>query len=155
MVSKAAIDAHTGASIHVQAERLGTAHAVLAAEAALSAASGDVVVLYADTPFICEATLKRMQGADADVVILGFQADEPGGYGRLVVEDGALSRIVEAKDATADELSITFCNSGVVWADAQVLLSLLREVGNDNAKGEYYLTDIVEIASQRGLRDHL
>ncbi len=150
-VAAAAQKAHLDVIIHTQAERLGTAHGVLAAEPALSAASGGVFVLYADTPFISEATLQRMQASDADVVILGFHAAEPGGYGRLLVEHGVLNRIVEAKEAIPEELAITFCNSGVVWADAQVLLSLLKEVGNDNAKGEYYLTDIVEIATARGL----
>ena len=153
-VSAAALVAAPGATIHEQTERLGTAHAVLAAEDALVEAKGDAVVLYADTPMISAGTLDRMRQTKADgadVVILGFHAADPGGYGRLIVENGALTRIVEAKEATPEELSITFCNSGVVWSDAQILLSLLREVGNDNAKGEYYLTDIVEIANARGL----
>lgn len=153
-VSAAALAAAPGATIHEQTERLGTAHAVLAAEAALDQATGDAVVLYADTPMISAETLAQMRqtrAGGADVVILGFHAADPGGYGRLIVEGGALARIVEAKEATPDELAISFCNSGVVWADAKTLLSLLKDVGNDNAKGEYYLTDIVEIANQRGL----
>lgn len=153
-VSAAALAGAPSASIHEQTERLGTAHAVLAAEDALAKAVGDAVVLYADTPMISEETLdqmRRTKADGADVVILGFHAADPGGYGRLIVENGALIRIVEAKEASRDELAITFCNSGVVWSDAQTLLSLLKDVGNDNAKGEYYLTDIVEIANKRGL----
>ena len=139
------------ASLHIQTERLGTAHAVLAAQDALAKAAGDAVILYADTPFVSESSLQKMQAARADVVILGFRAAVPGGYGRLVVEGGALTKIVEAKEASPEELAIDFCNSGVVWAKAKTLLSLLRDVNNDNAKGEYYLTDIVEIANARGL----
>ncbi len=153
-VSTAALAAAPNATIHEQTERLGTAHAVLAAETALAEATGDAVVLYADTPMISAGTLdwmRRTKANGADVVILGFHAANPGGYGRLIVENGVLTKIVEAKEATPEQLDITFCNSGVVWSDAQTLLSLLREVGNDNAKGEYYLTDIVEIANERGL----
>lgn len=153
-VSAAALAAAPGATIHKQAERLGTAHAVLAAEDALAEAAGDAVVLYADTPMISAETLdqmRRTKADGADVVILGFHAADPGGYGRLIVENGALTRIVEAKEASPEELAITFCNSGVVWSDAQTLQSLLKDVGNDNAKGEYYLTDIVEIAGKHGL----
>lgn len=150
-VGAAAAKIAPGATLHAQAERLGTAHAVLAAETALSAANGDAVVLYADTPFVRENSLKKMQATEADVVILGFHAADPGGYGRLIVDDGKLTKIVEAKEATHQELAIGFCNSGVVWAKAKTLLSLLRDVKNDNAKGEYYLTDIVEIANARGL----
>ncbi len=150
-VGAAAAKIAPAATLHTQAERLGTAHAVLAAEEALSSASGDAVVLYADTPFVSASSLQKMQAVTADVVILGFRAADPGGYGRLIVNGGNLTRIVEAKEASPDELAIDFCNSGVVWAKADILLSLLRNVGNDNAKGEYYLTDIVEIANARGL----
>ena len=137
-----------------QAEQKGTAHAVAQARAALDGFKGDAVVLYGDTPFIREETLAAMLAAragGADVVVLGFEADDPGRYGRLVVENGALTRIVEFKDATEAERAISFCNSGVVAADADTLFSLIEEVGNDNASGEYYLTDIVEVARARGL----
>lgn len=137
-----------------QTERLGTAHAVLAARGALAHALGDAIVLYADTPFISAETLDDMRAArasGADVVVLGFRAAAPGGYGRLVMEADRLSRIVEAKDATDKELAIDLCNSGVVMAKAGRLLSLLGEVGCDNAKSEYYLTDIVEIANANGM----
>ena len=134
-----------------QAERLGTAHAVLAAREALERAAGDVVVLYGDTPFIRAETLAKMRAAPADVVVLGFRAEAPGGYGRLVLDGARLTAIVEAADASDEERAIDLCNSGVVMARGDALLSLLSEVKNDNAKGEYYLTDIVAIANARGL----
>ena len=138
-----------------QAEQLGTAHAVAQAADALAGVTGDAVVLYGDTPFIRPETLEAMAAAradGADVVVLGFEAADPGRYGRLVVEDGALTRIVEFKDATEAERAIRLCNSGVVMADAALLFDLVAAVGNDNAAGEYYLTDIVGIANARGLR---
>ncbi|WP_413788567.1 bifunctional UDP-N-acetylglucosamine diphosphorylase/glucosamine-1-phosphate N-acetyltransferase GlmU [Paludibacillus litoralis] len=153
-VAKAARAARPDIEIVEQAERLGTGHAVLSARGALAAHDGDAVVLYADTPFIREDTLKAMRArraAGADIVVLGFRAARPGGYGRLVIEGDTLLSIVEAQDATPAELEIDLCNSGVVMMDAGRLLSLLGEIGNDNAKGEYYLTDIVAIARDRGL----
>ncbi len=137
-----------------QGEQRGTAHAVAQAAEALAGVAGDAVVLYGDTPFIRPETLEAMAAAraeGADVVVLGFDAADPGRYGRLVVEAGALTRIVEFKDATEAERAIGFCNSGVVMAEASVLFDLVAAVGNDNAAGEYYLTDIVEIARARGL----
>lgn len=136
-----------------QEEQLGTAHAVAQAGPALDGVAGDAIVLYADTPFIEPETLTRMRDARAsfDLVLLGFEAEDPGRYGRLVTDDGALERIVEYKDATEDERAITLCNSGVLCAEAATLMALIDAVGNDNAAGEYYLTDIVEIARARGL----
>ncbi len=136
-----------------QAEQLGTGHAVLSARDALAEHPGDVLVLYGDTPFISVETLEAMQAARAttDVVVLGFEAADPGRYGRLVTTGDALDRIVEFKDATDEERNITLCNSGVICADAEVLFGLLDAVGNDNASGEYYLTDIVGIARAQGL----
>ncbi len=154
-VAEAARAAQSGISVHEQAERRGTAHAVLAAQAALAAASGNAVILYADTPFIRSETLRRMvaaRAAGADVVVLGFRAADPGGYGRLVIEDGALTAIVEAREASDEVLQIDLCNSGVVMAGAAQLLMLLADVGCENAKGEYYLTDIVAIARSQGLK---
>ncbi|QHQ35300.1 bifunctional UDP-N-acetylglucosamine diphosphorylase/glucosamine-1-phosphate N-acetyltransferase GlmU [Algicella marina] len=138
-----------------QTEQLGTAHAVQQAEAALSDFEGDAIVLYGDTPFIAPATLEDMlalRQAGTDVVVLGFEARDPGRYGRLMVEDGALMEIVEAKDATPEQLAINLCNSGVVCADGSVLFELLRAVTNDNAAGEYYLPDIVAIARGKGMK---
>ena len=136
-----------------QEEQLGTGHAVLQARAALDGFEGEAVVLYGDTPFVRPETLERMIAArtDADLVVLGFEAADPGRYGRLVLRDGTLERIVEFKDATEEERAITLCNSGIVVASAPVLFDLLDGVGNDNAAGEYYLTDIVALARDRGL----
>ncbi len=141
------------ASIAVQEEQLGTAHAVAQARAALEGFQGDVVVLYGDTPFLQPDTLQRMIEARAknDLVILGFEAADPARYGRLVMNGDALERIVEFKDATDEERTITFCNSGLLACDSETLFSLIDAVGNDNASGEYYLTDVVEIARSQGL----
>ena len=138
----------------LQTERLGTAHAVAQAQAALDGFDGEAIVLYGDTPFIQPSTLKAMLDArseGADVVVLGFETADPGKYGRLIVEDEKLSKIVEAKDATPEELAVTLCNSGVVCANRAVLFELISKVGNDNASGEYYLTDIVGLANQAGM----
>jgi len=138
----------------LQADRNGTGHAVLQARTALEGFDGDVVILYGDTPFIRPDTLDRMRRARAAghaVVILGFEPEDPGRYGRLVMDGQDLLRIVEFKDATEAERAIPLCNSGVVCADAQTLFDLLDAVTNDNASGEYYLTDIVGIARARGL----
>ena len=137
-----------------QTEQLGTAHAVRQAEPELAGFAGDAIVLYADTPLVRSETLAAMLEArdeGASVVVLGFEARVPGSYGRLVVADGTLEAIVEAKDATPGQLDIRLCNSGLMAADAATLFSLLSEVGNDNAKAEYYLTDVVALARARGL----
>lgn len=141
------------AQIVVQQEQLGTAHAVAQARDALDGFEGDAVVLFGDTPFLQPDTLERMIAARAknDLVILGFDAADPARYGRLVMNGDALERIVEFKDASDEERAITFCNSGLMACDAQSLFSLIEAVGNDNASGEYYLTDIVEIARDRGM----
>ena len=137
----------------LQSEQFGTAHAVARARDALDGFSGDVIVLYGDTPFITSETLERMVAAraDHDVVVLGFEAADPGRYGRLIVDGDALLQIVEFKDASEEERAVTLCNSGVICADAKALFDLIDDVGNDNASGEYYLTDIVEIARAKGL----
>ena len=152
-VAKAAKAANPEVLIAHQAEQLGTAHAVAQARAALAGFDGDVVILYGDTPFVSPETLERMCEARARhaVVVLGFEAADPGRYGRLVLNGEMLERIVEFKDATEAERAITLCNSGVVCADASVLFQLIDSVGNQNAAGEYYLTDIVAIARQKGL----
>lgn len=142
------------AVIVTQEEQLGTAHAVHQAADALADFEGDVIVLYGDTPFIQEDTLRAMLQARADgasVVVLGFETAEPGRYGRLVTgADGGLDAIVEAKDATPEQLAITLCNSGVICADRSTLFTLIEAVGNDNASGEYYLTDVVGLARSTG-----
>ena len=138
-----------------QTEQLGTAHAVSMAADALTGAGGDTVMLFGDTPFIRAETLQAMQAArsaGADIVFLGFAAADPGRYGRMVTEGDALVKIVEWKDATDDERAITLCNSGVVLAGTETLLRLAGAVGNDNAAGEYYLTDVVALGRAEGLR---
>ncbi|MDO6585573.1 bifunctional UDP-N-acetylglucosamine diphosphorylase/glucosamine-1-phosphate N-acetyltransferase GlmU [Salipiger sp. 1_MG-2023] len=141
------------AQIVLQSEQNGTAHAVAQAAPALASFSGDAIVLYGDTPFIRQETLEEMARARAhhDIVVLGFEAADPARYGRLVTEGDALLRIVEYKDASEDERAITLCNSGLMAADATVLMDLVAQVGNDNAAGEYYLTDIIALARARGL----
>ncbi|WP_417691724.1 bifunctional UDP-N-acetylglucosamine diphosphorylase/glucosamine-1-phosphate N-acetyltransferase GlmU [Roseibium sp.] len=142
------------ASCYVQTERLGTAHAALAAEPALQQAADDVLVLFGDTPLVTEATISRVRddlAAGADVAVLGFEAKNPFGYGRLLTRDGRLMAIREEKDATDEERKVTLCNSGIMGFNGNVALELMQAVGNANAKGEFYLTDAVEIANERGL----
>lgn len=136
-----------------QSPQLGTGHAVLQAADALRDFDGDAMVLYGDSPFFTAETLQAMRIARTshDVVMLGFRPDDPGRYGRLVMDGDALQKIVEFKDATEAERAITFCNSGVLCADAATLINLLQQVTNDNASGEYYLTDIPELANKAGL----
>ncbi|UWQ98385.1 bifunctional UDP-N-acetylglucosamine diphosphorylase/glucosamine-1-phosphate N-acetyltransferase GlmU [Rhodobacteraceae bacterium S2214] len=137
----------------LQTEQLGTAHAVAQAKDALDGFDGDALVLYGDTPFIQPETLESMAAARSshDVVVLGFEAADPGRYGRLVTNGDTLERIVEFKDATDEERAITLCNSGVIMAKSDVLFDLISKVGNDNASEEYYLTDIIGIARDQGL----
>ena len=141
------------AEVVVQAEQLGTAHAVAQAAPVLRGFDGDAIVLYGDTPFISADTLGRLHAARArhDIVVLGFEPADPGRYGRLVMDGDDLAAITEYKDADAATRAITFCNSGVIAADAKTLFDLAGSVGNDNATGEYYLTDIVSLARTRGL----
>jgi bifunctional UDP-N-acetylglucosamine pyrophosphorylase / glucosamine-1-phosphate N-acetyltransferase len=152
-VRQAALDIDEDVDVILQDEQLGTAHAVAQAREALADFNGNAFVLYGDTPFIRPETLERMAEArqDHDVVVLGFEAADPGRYGRLVMRGDVLERIVEFKDASDQERAITLCNSGVICAEASVLFDLVSRVGNDNAAGEFYLTDIVAIAGQTGL----
>jgi bifunctional UDP-N-acetylglucosamine pyrophosphorylase/glucosamine-1-phosphate N-acetyltransferase len=141
------------ATLHVQDEQLGTAHAVLAAKAAIAKGADDVLVLYGDTPMVTAKTLARLRkplASGSDVAVAGFRPDEPGGYGRLVVEGGKLVAIREAKDATAAERATGLCNAGIMAFRGDGLLALLKKIGNKNAKGEFYLTDIVAIAHAAG-----
>lgn len=138
-----------------QTEQLGTGHAVGQAAGILTGFGGDAVVLYGDTPFVSPDTLARMQEArraGADLVVLGFEAADPGRYGRLVTEGTDLVKIVEAKDATPAELALKLCNSGVMMANTGTLLRLVSGLFNDNAAGEYYLTDVVSAGRDDGLR---
>ncbi len=144
-----------GASCHEQTERLGTAHAALAARSALTPAADDVLVLFGDTPLVTGDTIARVRAAlaaGADVAVLGFEAANPFGYGRLLMQGDQLLAIREEKDASNDERKINFCNSGIMGFQGAIAEELLSAVGNSNAKGEYYLTDAVEIANARGLK---
>jgi bifunctional UDP-N-acetylglucosamine pyrophosphorylase/glucosamine-1-phosphate N-acetyltransferase len=152
-VAAAATAYSEGIETVVQDPQLGTAHAVAQAAPLLADAPGEAIVLYADTPLIREETLRAMLEARAKhaVVILGFHARDPDRYGRLLTQGDELLAIREFKDATETERAVTLCNSGVVCAEARTLFSLIADVKNDNAAGEYYLTDIVELARKRGL----
>jgi bifunctional UDP-N-acetylglucosamine pyrophosphorylase/glucosamine-1-phosphate N-acetyltransferase len=145
------------ARIVVQEPQLGTGHAVQQAHEALAGFSGIVLVLYGDVPFVTAATMRamiaRLDSADAPaVVVLGFEPADPLHYGRVIADDGRIARMVEYKDASAWERAATLCNSGLLAARAEDLFTLLDRVGNDNAQGEYYLPDIVNIAVADGRR---
>ena len=138
--------------VALQAEQLGTGHAVAQALAMLAETAGKVIVLYGDTPFIAPETLEKLAASTADVTVLGFHNHHnPPRYGRLMMDGDALVKIVEYKDATADQRAITLMNSGVIACDLSVLRDLVAGLTNDNAAGEYYLTDIVAAARARGL----
>ena len=140
----------------LQAEQMGTGHAVLQARAALAGFDGDVLILYGDVPLVRAETMQRMidrlHAADApSVVVLGFRPDDAAAYGRMIADaDGRLRKMVEYKDATPEERAITLCNSGLMAARSGDLFALLDRVRNDNAAGEYYLVDIVNIANADG-----
>ena len=150
--AEAARDYDPELAVVEQADQLGTGHAVRIALPALDGFEGDVVVLYGDTPFISPDTLEAMRAARAthDIVVLGFEAANPARYGRLVMEGDDLVKIVEFKDTTDEERAITLCNSGVIAADAGVMAEMLAKVDNDNASGEYYLTDVPGLARAEG-----
>jgi bifunctional UDP-N-acetylglucosamine pyrophosphorylase/glucosamine-1-phosphate N-acetyltransferase len=137
-----------------QKDRLGTAHALLTARAALEQEAGPVLVLYGDTPLVTPDSLKRLARgleAGAAVAVMGFNAKDPKGYGRLIAaEGGELLAIREEKDATPEERRVSLCNSGIMAFRGSLILELLGRIGNKNQAGEYYLTDAVEIARTQG-----
>jgi bifunctional UDP-N-acetylglucosamine pyrophosphorylase/glucosamine-1-phosphate N-acetyltransferase len=143
------------AQVFMQASQNGTADAVLAAREAIVRHRGDVLVLYADTPLITAETIARLRAVldqGAAIGVLGFEAADPTGYGRLLTaQNGALLAIREEKDASPDERAVRLCNSGVMIFRVDGLEALLQRIGNANAKREYYLTDAVEIARAGGL----
>jgi len=144
----------------VQYDRAGTGDAVKVGVEALGEFKGNILILYADTPLISEQTINGMlearDGEDGkpapSVVVLGFEPLEPGAYGRLILDEdeGDLMAIVEANDATPEQLDIGLCNSGVMCFDATLLPQFLSRLSNDNAKGEYYLTDCISFACEDG-----
>lgn len=143
------------AAIAVQRERRGTADAVLAARDLIARGFDDVLVIFADTPFIRAETLSKLRealAAGAAVAVLGFRPGDSAGYGRLIVEDGTLQRIVEEKDANAAERAVDLCNGGLMALSGRHALDLLGRIGNSNAKKEFYLTDAVAIARALNLR---
>ena len=140
----------------VQRKARGTGDATKAALPALKGHEGPVLVVYADSPLLTSASLQRLvaacRKAKAAVGVLGFTARDPSPYGRLVVNGGSLDRIVESKEASPAEKAIDFVNSGVMCLDGALIAELLGEIGNDNIKREFYLTDAVAIARARGHR---
>ena len=153
-VGKAVAAFDPAAEVFEQTERLGTAHAVRAASAAVSDDLDDVVILYGDVPLVGADTIGRLcagLAAGSDLVVLGFEAVDPTGYGRLVMQDGSLVAIREEREASEAERAITLCNSGMLAVRGNRLLPLLERIGNANAKGEYYLTDAIELARAEGL----
>jgi len=142
------------AATFIQRERLGTAHAVLAARDAIARGADDLLVVFGDTPLISAATLARMRAPlkeGAALAVLGFRAADPTGYGRLLIESGKLVAIREQADASAEERKVTLCNAGVMAFDGRRALKILEKIGNANSKGEYYLVDAVTIVRDMGL----
>ena len=143
------------AAIFVQHERRGTAHAVLAAKAAIARQPDAILVLYGDTPLIRPATLERLCAALAEgaaIAVLGFRPADPAGYGRLIMAGDELVAIREEADASAGERKIDLCNGGIMALAGASALAILERIGNHNRKGEFYLTDAVEIARSMALR---
>ena len=142
------------ARLYLQAEQRGTADALLAAREALAGHRGDVLVLFGDTPLMTSGTIAAAQQrlAEADVVVVGFQAANPFGYGRILTDAaGSVTAIREHKEASDAERQVRLCNSGVMGFRSERLLEILDTIGNANTKGEYYLTDAVEVARAKGL----
>ncbi len=142
------------AETFVQRDRKGTAHAVLAARAALARGADHLIIAFGDTPLISAKTFERLRAAlnqGATLAVLGFRAADPSGYGRLLVENGRLVAIREDADATPTEREVRLCNAGVMAFDGRKALSILERIGNANSKGEYYLTDAVTIVRDLGL----
>ncbi len=140
----------------VQGEQLGTGHAVHQAEEAMGGFAGDILILYGDVPLVSTATMARMierlHGEDDPAtVVLGFRPLDPGAYGRVIADaDGRIEKMVEFKDASPEERAETLCNSGLMAVRGEDLFTLLAQVGNDNAAGEFYLPDIVMLAAEDG-----
>jgi bifunctional UDP-N-acetylglucosamine pyrophosphorylase / glucosamine-1-phosphate N-acetyltransferase len=144
-----------GAEIFVQAERRGTAHAVLAAREAIARGFDDLLVIFGDTPLISPQTLIRLRAAlaaGAAVAVLGFRPRDPSGYGRLVVENGELTAIREELDASPAERAIGLCNGGLMAFAGAGALAILERIDSNNRKGEFYLTDAVTIARAMKLK---
>ncbi|MBO6280943.1 MAG: NTP transferase domain-containing protein [Alphaproteobacteria bacterium] len=139
----------------VQEQQLGTGHAVNCAKDLLQGFDGVVLVVFGDTPLISEKTFQLIASKAEEgyaVVVLGFKPQDPARYGRLIMKNNELDRIVEFKDANEVEKAVNFCNSGVMAFDGRYLFDILSKIGNNNAAGEFYLTDAVETAQKMGLK---
>jgi bifunctional UDP-N-acetylglucosamine pyrophosphorylase / glucosamine-1-phosphate N-acetyltransferase len=153
-VAAAVAEALPAAKIFLQAERRGTAHAVLAARDAIALGADDILVVFADTPLVQPRTLARLREPLAQgkaVAVLGFRPADPAGYGRLIMEGERLLAIREEKDASAAERAITLCNAGLMALRGDAALAILDRIGDQNAKREFYLTDAVAVARHMGL----
>lgn len=153
---KAEVSAHAPrVEIFVQEQRLGTAHALLQARDAIGRGYDDVLVVFGDTPLLqveALAAARARLAEGAHVVVMGFRTDAPAGYGRLIERDGRLVAIREERDCSDEERRIAFCNGGLMALSGAHALELMDAVGNDNAKGEFYMTDAVAIAHEAGLK---
>lgn len=139
----------------IQEKQLGTGNAVLSAQKALDGFEGDILTIFGDHPIITKETYQRAISKRREgyaIVVLGFRPEDTARYGRLVVKGHELEKIVEYKDANDEEKAITLCNSGVMCFDGKIMFELLKEVNNENAAGEYYLTDAIAIARSKGLK---
>lgn len=139
----------------VQVHQQGTGDAVKSAKELLKGFEGDILVIFGDQPLYTTDTIsklvkKRREGYS--IVCLGFTPDDPARYGRLIMENGELKRIVEYKDATEEERAVRFCNSGMMCFDGRIMFDILDEITNENAAQEYYLTDAIAIALSKGLK---
>ncbi|MBV9565238.1 MAG: bifunctional UDP-N-acetylglucosamine diphosphorylase/glucosamine-1-phosphate N-acetyltransferase GlmU [Bradyrhizobium sp.] len=141
------------ADIFVQRERLGTAHAVLAARDAIARGADELLVVFGDTPLISAATFERLRAPlrnGATLAVLGFRAADPTGYGRLLMQGDRLVAIREHADASVEEREVRLCNAGVMTFDGRKALEILDRIGNANSKHEYYLVDAVGIVEEMG-----
>jgi len=151
-VSKVALDFDKEAIIIKQEKQLGTGHAVKTALPALKNFDDDVIILYGDVPFITSNSIKKMldiKNQGANIVVLGFEAENASSYGRIILRNNKIEKIVEAKDASESELKINLCNSGVILSNYQNLKQLVSLLENKNANKEYYLTDVVTLANSQ------
>ena len=154
-VAGEALSAVPGATVFVQQERLGTAHAVLAARPALAEGCDELIVAFADTPLIRPETFRALRAAlasGARVAVLGFEARDPAGYGRLLHEGDDLIAIREHKDASPAERTVTLCNAGLMAIRGADALAMLDSIGNSNVQKEFYQTDAVALARAAGDR---
>lgn len=154
-VAAEAIRVRADAATFVQRERLGTAHAVLAAKDAIAKGADDLLIAFGDTPLISAATFDRLRAPLKDgaaLAVLGFRAQDPTGYGRLLVDGGQLVAIREQADASEAERKVDLCNAGVMAFAGKSALEVIEKIGKANSKGEYYLTDAVEIVRSMGLK---